>query len=241
MIILAVHSSSSYLGVAVSYDGIVSTESVLPPAREHLERLALLIHDRISSVGLGLKDVDGFGVATGPGSFSGIRVGLATVKGMALALHKPVTGISSLDILAWQALQEGEAGASIIDARRKEVYVGLHRKFEGQLIRLAAPILLPAKELFSYIERLGVPPILCGDDAAIAAVEADSAAVRIIAVTPSAVPCAFLAWQRLKRGDADELQSISPLYIRPSDAEEKRLSLAVSSGNRHDTNALRGK
>ena len=227
MIILAVHSSSPYLGVAVSDDGVIIAESVLPPAREHLEQLAILIHVQISRVGLSLKDVDGFGVATGPGSFSGIRVGLATVKGMALALQKPVAGIPSLDVLAWQALQEGTAGVSIIDARRKEVYVGLYRKSEGHLITLAAPALLPVKELLPHLERLGVPPVFCGDDAAIAAVEATTESIRKIIVTPSASACAFLALQRLKRDDSDELHSISPLYIRPSDAEEKRASSAT--------------
>ena len=74
--------------------------------------------------------IDGFGVAIGPGSFSGTRVGLATIKGMALALGKPVAGISSLDILAWQALKDGEWGAPVIDARRGEIYTAFYRKSE---------------------------------------------------------------------------------------------------------------
>ena len=135
MVILAVHSTSASLSVAITENRVVLREVILPPDRKHLENLAPLIRDLTAELHLSVLDFDGFGVAMGPGTFSGTRVGLATIKGMALALAKPVAGISSLDILAWQALKDGEWGASVIDARRGEIYTAFYRK-SGEKVML---------------------------------------------------------------------------------------------------------
>ena len=113
-----------------------------------------MINDVTARARVGLKNIDGLGVAIGPGSFSGIRIGLATVKGMALALKKPVAGIPSLEILAWQALKEGESGASLIDARRREIYVGMYKKSAGSLTQLNSPRLISSENLDELIEKL---------------------------------------------------------------------------------------
>ncbi len=106
MLILGVHTTSPHLGIAIVQGQQVLLEEVLAPRREHLENLAPLIRDALQKLNLGLQDFYGFGVAIGPGSFSGIRIGLATIKGICLVLGKRGVGISSLDILAWQALNE---------------------------------------------------------------------------------------------------------------------------------------
>lgn len=222
MIILAVHSTSAQLGVAVTSGDSVLAESVLPPGREHLENLALMINDVTARARVGLKNVDGFGVAIGPGSFSGIRIGLATVKGMALALKKPVAGISSLEILAWEPLHEGESGASLIDARRREIYVGMYKKSAGSLTQLNIPRLVSWENLNGLMEELPDPVVLCGDSAIEPAMQAVKRVVRRVIVTPSAAACAILARRRLSQGKQPDLHSIAPIYIRRSDAEEKR-------------------
>jgi tRNA threonylcarbamoyladenosine biosynthesis protein TsaB len=222
VILLAVHSTSAQLGVAVTSDGQVLAESVLPPGREHLENLALMIKDVTARARVGLKNIDGLGVAIGPGSFSGIRIGLATVKGMALALKKPVAGIPSLEILAWQALKEGESGASLIDARRREIYVGMYKKSTGSLTQLNSPRLISSENLNELIEKLPDAPVLCGDSAVEPAMQAVKRVARKVIVTPSPATCAVLAWRRLNQGWQEDLHSIAPIYIRRSDAEEKR-------------------
>jgi len=223
VILLAVHSTSPRLSVAAVSNGVVMAESILPPGREHLENLAVMIRDLAGHLRISVKSFDGFGVALGPGSFSGIRVGLATIKGMALALKKPVAGISSLEVLAWQALEEDESGAALIDARREEIYVGLYRKSEDRLILLDGPKLIAATDLGAFLEHLPRPPILVGDSAVEPVMV--SASVRTRTIIPSAAACGMLAWKRLSQGNQGELHSIAPIYIRRSDAEEKRIGV----------------
>lgn len=222
MIILAVHSTSAQLGVGVVSDDVVLAESILPPGRQHLENLALMINDVIERTRVRLKNIDGFGVALGPGSFSGIRIGLATIKGMALALKKPVAGVPSLEIIAWQALKEGESGAALIDARRNQIYFGMYKKSSSRLLSLNEPLLVSSDQLNNYLEKAPNPLVLCGDSAVEPLIESVSGAARTMIIVPSAAACGVIAGQRLSQREPEDLHSIAPIYIRQSDAEEKR-------------------
>jgi tRNA threonylcarbamoyladenosine biosynthesis protein TsaB len=222
MRVLAAHTTTPTLSVAFTEGGRVLGERTLPPGREHLENLAPMIRELAARLRISLEALDGFGVAIGPGSFSGIRIGLAAMKGMALALEKPVVGISSLAVLATQGLSDGDAGASVIDARRGEMYVAAYKKLENRLIELCSPELIPLAQLGRYCEALPKGLILCGG-AIVDGLEAEIPNVaRTVLATPSAAVCAMMAAQRLGSGDVDELHALSPLYIRRSDAEEKR-------------------
>jgi tRNA threonylcarbamoyladenosine biosynthesis protein TsaB len=141
------------LSVAITENRVVLREVILPPDRKHLENLAPLIRDLTAELHVSVLGIDGFGVALGPGSFSGTRVGLATIKGMALALAKPVAGISSLDILAWQALKDGEWGAPVIDARRGEIYTAFYRKSGEEVMLVAGPMLIKAEEFSQHTRK----------------------------------------------------------------------------------------
>jgi len=220
--ILAVHSSSPCLGVAVSQGDRVLDDRVLPPGREHLENLAPLIEDLTGRLGIGLEEMDAFAVACGPGSFSGIRVGMAMIKGLSLALGRPVAGISSLAVLAWEALEEGQTGAAVIDARRGQVYTGLYRREPAGLVLIDGPMLIDKKEFPGLIAHASDRPVICGDSAVDELVESVPEPVIGKTVGPSASGCALLAWHRLSRGEADELHTLAPLYVRRSDAEENR-------------------
>jgi tRNA threonylcarbamoyladenosine biosynthesis protein TsaB len=223
VIILAVHSTSAALSVAITENQVVLRESVLPPARKHLENLAPLIRDLTAELHLTVPAIDGFGVAIGPGSFSGTRVGLSTIKGMALALAKPVVGISSLGILAWQALKDGEYGAPVIDARRAEIYTALYRKSGDNVILLSEPMLMKTGEFAEHAEKVGDRLFLCGDPVLDHLVDSIPNVVRSPEISaPSAAACALMAYERIRSGDSDDLHLLSPLYIRRSDAEEKK-------------------
>lgn len=222
MMILAVHTTTPRLSVAIALDGRVIHEKALSPGREHLENLAPVVRDVIGHTKIRLEDVHGFGVAIGPGSFSGIRVGLATVKGIALALGKPVVGVSSLEILAWQGLGEGEVGASVIDARRGEVFAGIYRKSENKAVLMQGPLLIKADLFRGLLEQINHDsPAICSERAidSLSANLWDSHETRI--VIPSASACAILAEERFKGGVVEDVHSLAPLYIRRSDAEEK--------------------
>lgn len=219
MLILAVHSTTPTLGVACAQDNRVLGAVVLPPGRQHLENLAAAIQDLMVRLHKGLADMDGFGVAVGPGSFSGIRIGLATFKGMALALGKPVAGISCLDILAWQGLRSGETGASVIDAKRGDLYGAVYKRTENHLELLAEPKLIRRDE-FGYLMSRTPSSIVISAGQEHPGDYGNS--VHLRRALPSAGACAELAFERISRGDSDELHALAPLYIRRSDAEEKR-------------------
>jgi tRNA threonylcarbamoyladenosine biosynthesis protein TsaB len=225
VVILAVHSTSASLSVAIAKNRVVLREVILPPDRKHLEMLAPLIRDVTAELHLSVMDIDGFGVAMGPGSFSGTRVGLAMIKGMALALAKPVVGISSLDILAWQALKDGEWGAPVIDARRGEIYTAFYRKSEEKVMLVAGPMLIKVEEFSQNARKVSDKLILCGDPVLDHLVESIPNLVRSPVAAPSAAACSLLAYERIRQGNADDLHLLTPLYIRRSDAEEnKRLN-----------------
>jgi tRNA threonylcarbamoyladenosine biosynthesis protein TsaB len=222
VVILAVHSTSASLSVAITKKRVVLREVILPPDRKHLEMLAPLIRDVTAELHLSVMDIDGFGVAMGPGTFSGTRVGLATIKGMALALAKPVAGISSLDILAWQALKDGEWGAPVIDARRGEIYTAFYRKSEEKVMLVAGPMLIKVEEFSQNARKVSDKLILCGDPVLDHLVESIPNLVRSPVAAPSAAACSLLAYERIRQGNADDLHLLTPLYIRRSDAEENK-------------------
>jgi tRNA threonylcarbamoyladenosine biosynthesis protein TsaB len=222
VVILAVHSTSASLSVAVTDNRVVLSESILPPARRHLENLAPLIRDLTAELHLSLSDIDGFGVAIGPGSFSGTRVGLATIKGIALALRRPVAGISSLRILAWQALKDGQWAAPVIDARRGEIYAAFYRKSREDAMLVSGPMLIKSGEFSEHAEKVTGRLMLCGDSVLDHLVESMPNLVRSHVNAPSAAACALLAYERIRRSDTDDVHLLTPLYIRRSDAEEKR-------------------
>jgi len=221
VIILAVHSTSSALSVAITENERVLAEHAAEPDRRHLENLPVLIDDLLTRTRLSPSSIDGFAVARGPGSFSGIRVGIATVKGMALALKKRVVGVSSLDILAWQGLQDGERGFPVIDARRNEVYIGLYYRRNGRLERRAGPDLAPADSAALPATNEATRAIVCGDPVAERLAAGDPNRLEARVLVPSAAACAHLAWLSFRSGESEGIHSLAPLYVRRSDAEER--------------------
>jgi tRNA threonylcarbamoyl adenosine modification protein YeaZ len=181
-----------------------------------------MVKNATRELGIDLHDIDGFAVARGPGSFSGIRVGMATIKGVALALDKPVVGISSLEILAWQALEEGELGFTAIDARREEIYMALYMKENDRVNLLQGPLVMKLEEFHLVSDQFRDRAVLCADPSVCDSPQINPALVRRPVPTPSAVACARLALERFRARQADSIHGLTPLYIRRPDAEEKR-------------------
>ncbi len=222
LIVLAVHSSTPYLAVALTEDRRILVEKVLSPGRRHLENLAPTIAEVMDRACMSLDCVDCFAVAKGPGSFSGIRVGMAVVKGMAFALCKPVVGISSLEMIAWQSLEEGRQGICVIDAKRGDIYAAIYRKEGGRVLLAEGPMLIPPGSLNRLIDHACGDLKLCGDPIVNDILERRPHVLRIPVPIPSAAACALLALERCLRGEAENPHTLVPLYIRRSDAEEKK-------------------
>lgn len=206
MKILALDTALGACSAAVLDGDTVLAQRVEPMERGHQERLAPLVAEVVGAAGLGFPSFDRIAVTVGPGSFTGLRVGLAFAKGLALALNRPCIGIGTLEALA-----AGETGfvAAVIDARRDQIY--LQAFADGH--PLMAPDVLPASEAAARLAEVwsGGPARLVGPGAALL-----DGVIREAAIEPRAFPDAA-ALARLAVTAA--VTPPRPLYLRPPDAK----------------------
>ncbi|MFD2760296.1 tRNA (adenosine(37)-N6)-threonylcarbamoyltransferase complex dimerization subunit type 1 TsaB [Lentibacillus juripiscarius] len=133
MNILAMDTSNQAMGVAVSKDGQPLGELSTNIKKNHSVRLMLAIDHLMREVNMAPTDLDKIVAAKGPGSYTGVRIGLMTAKSMAWSLDIPITGVSSLEVLAWQGRFYHSYICPFFDARRGLVYTGLYRWTQGKL------------------------------------------------------------------------------------------------------------
>ena len=163
MRILAVDTSSERGSVCIFDSGQVLGEIRLACSVQHSERLFRSIDFLFDYVSFQLADVDLFVAARGPGSFTGLRLGLAAMEGFAAAHGKPGAGVSTLEALAWKSGIEDVVIAPVIDARRGEVYGGLYRRSEDTLTELQPPAVMKPEAWFRSLPDSHI--IFCGDGA----------------------------------------------------------------------------
>ncbi len=163
MRILAVDTSSERGSVCVTDGPEVVGEVRLSCSIQHSERLFGSIHFLFQYFTFKLEDVDLFVAARGPGSFTGLRIGLAATQGFVTAFGKEAAGVSTLQALAWNAGETPNLIAPTIDARRGEVYGALYRRVENELVEERPPVVLKPAEWFSSLPPQ--PLSFCGDGA----------------------------------------------------------------------------
>ena len=226
MLVLGVDTATAIASVGLAREGEPLGEESCPARSNHTETLLPLIGKLLVRCGVSLGDVHGIGVSIGPGSFSGLRIALSAVKGLAYALSLRVVGVSTLAALAHTVPDWQGHICPILDARKGEVYAALFRRARhGALERLtpdqvctprALLDLLPAPCLFlgDAVERYGdLIHERCGT------------AARLLPFTtyhPRGAVVARMAWERLSRGESDDLSTLVPCYVRKPDAEFKR-------------------
>lgn len=218
MRILAVETSTLAGGVALVDGERLIGEYLLDVRVTHSERLLPAIDHLLSDAGWRPHDLAGLAVAVGPGSFTGLRIGLSTVKGLALALGVPVAAVPTLDALAARLPFAALPVCPVLAARKGEVYCSLYRWERAGMRREWEYLALAPEEL---ARRLGEPVILLGDGAA--GIAAPAARLAPAAQRfPSPVTVAMLGLERLGAGDAVAAADLVPLYLRPSEAELRR-------------------
>lgn len=154
MNILAVDTSALTATVAVFKDGVSVFENNITNALTHSETLMPMIDYALKSVKLIPADIDLFAVSNGPGSFTGIRIGVSAVKALAYSLDKPVFGINTLKSLAYNlCMLEDIPICAIMDARRSQVYNAVYKFKDGKCTEIEAPRALPIDELCSSINE----------------------------------------------------------------------------------------
>lgn len=151
MKVLAVDTSSVVATCAVVDEEKVLGEFTLNQDMTHSEKLIPMIKVVMDSLGLRPEDIDLFAAAVGPGSFTGLRIGLATIKGLAHVVDKPVLGISTLEALAFN-IPWGDTIIPIMDARRDRVFTGIYRWENGILLNVLEPTIFEVDELLDFVD-----------------------------------------------------------------------------------------
>lgn len=188
----------------------------------HSRRLLSAIDIIMQTSGVSWQDLSGIGVSLGPGSFTGLRIGMATAKGLAAAAGKVLLGVLTLDSLAAKCVTE-RLICSVVDARKKEVYAAFYRcGRKGWSRRLGEPVVLPPVDLAALIDQ---PVLLVGDGAWIYrdvwhALLPDTTWIAPAGLhEPSATSLGLLAGEMFGQGDFLDLDDSVPVYVRSSDAE----------------------
>ncbi len=228
MKILAIESTAKVASVALTEDdrllamttadaGVTHSEILLPMAEEILSRC----HTTFADVGL-------FACTIGPGSFTGVRIGVATVKGLAFGRGTPCVGISSTEALAEHLTGLSGIVCPVMDARRGQLYTATFRVSPEGVTRLCPDRAMDkndlAKELASYHE----PVYLNGDgvaieEAALRALGSAPAALPPLLLSPNAYSCARVAYRKYLTGESVSDRDLRPVYLRLPQAERERL------------------
>ena len=205
------------LRVLAARDGETST---------HSEKILPLVASVAEDAGVDVGHLDAFAVGAGPGSFTGLRIGMATAKGLAFAAGRPLWVVSSLAALALDLVERGDAALylPLLDARRGEIYAGFYRAAHGVVEAIAPERVLPPEDLPAALAAMPAASAIAGGDAL--AIHRDPLAAlpgwvtldAAARTTPSAVAVARLALAGDRR---DVLGHATPAYIRPSEAEVK--------------------
>lgn len=226
MRILGVDTSTSCGSLGIIDDNRVVAEYALLRDETHSTRLLPAIQTLLKETRFGLDEIDGIAVSLGPGSFTGLRVGLSAVKGLALAAERPVVGVPTLDALASNLPFTPYVICPIVDARKGEVYFALYKDgVSGRVEQLTPYEVLTPPQLLEKIPLQETIFVGDGVETYRELIEERLGAKALFApphlrfLRGSTV--AEIGLQRFKRGEKDDISSLVPIYVRPSDAEIK--------------------
>ena len=230
MLILGLESSAVSAGAAIVKDGKLLAETYLNVGLTHSETLMVLMDSCLKNAGLTLDEIDAFAVAKGPGSFTGVRIGIAAVKGLAFGTGKPVYGVSTLEAIACGALLEEYLICPVMDARCGQVYTALFSYENGELKRLTEDAAMRLEELAVQVKPYARPVLLLGDGTDVSKTyfsENNAAEFRVfpeIFKYQHASGVAFAAAMRYNKGDTGETgEALQPSYLRLPQAERERI------------------
>ena len=226
MLILSLDTSTLVGSTAITRDDDIVAESCINVQRTHAERLLPAIKRMLEECGLSFSQIDAVAVTEGPGSFTGLRIGMATAKGICFAADKPIVGISTLAALAQNLAFARHPVCPVLDAKKKQVYCGLYRDPGDGLLRMEWSERAASPE--ELVRRITETTIFLGDGMR------KYGSMLSKALGPKALfaPANYhvvrasnvgrLARRRLRNGETDDLFTLTPRYLRRSDAEIAR-------------------
>lgn len=228
MIILSVDSSTPVAGVAIVDEEKIWAESFLNIGNTHSQQLLPLIKQTLDGAGLSLKDLGGIAVNIGPGSFTGLRIGMATAKSLAQVKGLKLIGIPTLDSLAFNlnGFSQGII-CPILNAKKQEVYTALYQMKNAQLVRISDYYAISPEKLAVNLRERGLPVTFLGDgvfeykDMLTDFLGNQATWASQNNILPRASSLAILGLEEFKKGREDSLFTLEPLYLRKSEAEIK--------------------
>lgn len=227
MLIVGIESSTPVASVALVSGEQLLGEITLNIGLTHSEQLLPLIDDLLHQAKIARTALQGVAVASGPGSFTGLRIGMATAKGLAQGLNLPIVSVPTLLALAF--LQAGHSGlvSPMLNARRSEVYTALFR-FAGEEYEQLEPYQAVSPQLWAEKLHDYQEPVLLAGDGAACYKEVWQGTLAVKAVFPPALfhltrgaGVAWLGQQKILSNRQDDLFALKPMYIRASEAQRK--------------------
>ena len=227
MRILAFESSAKTASVALLQDGILLAEYYQNSGQTHSRTLMKMAEDMLRNCDLSAADLDAVAAAAGPGSFTGVRIGVAAAKGLAWGGELPCYGVSTLEAMANTAAHLSGIVCCAMDARRAQVYHALFRAQDGELIRLREDCAISLEELAESLKNFEEPIFLVGDGAQLCynTLRDQIVTLRLL---PEAVRMqrasgvAAVAYRQALRGESPNGGELVPNYLRLSQAEREK-------------------
>lgn len=229
MKILAVDSSGLVASVAIVEDNTLVAEYTINYKKTHSQTLLPMLDEIVKMTETDLQSVDAIAVAKGPGSFTGLRIGAATVKGLALTLDKPVIGIPTVEGLAMNLYGADALICPLMDARRNQVYTGIYQFCDGELTVLEDQMAVGIDQIIQMLNERNQSVIFLGDGVSV---------YREIIEEKMMVPFSFApahqnnqragavgvrAMSYYKQGKTESADDFVPEYLRLSQAERERM------------------
>ena len=211
--ILALDTSTAIASVAL-YDGAVSAETTWRSGRGHSVELMAQVSVLMRLRRVEPSQLTAIAVAVGPGSYTGLRVGLAAGKGLCLALRIPMIGVGSLDVLAEAQQESGVAVRPLLDAGRQRFATALYRHQSGRLRQVGA---IEGKKLSEILEDIREETLLCGDVGGVSTGDLrENKLIRIASPASSLRRAGFLAeigWHLFQQGQLQDARQVEPIYL----------------------------
>lgn len=227
MLILSVDSSATPASVCL-YDDKILAEYFINTKLTHSQTLTAMIKSVLDVTGVNAEEIGCYAVNHGPGSFTGVRIGVSAVKGMAYALDKPCVAVSTLQSMAYNCLSMNTVVCACMDARRQQVYNALFRIKDGKAEQIADDRAIAIDALIEELKYMNEPVILVGDGAEL--VYNSCKELKSVSLAQEnqryqrASSVAMIAAEKIKNGETVSAAALTPHYLRLSQAERERMA-----------------
>ncbi len=227
MKILALDTSATVATVALCDDYKLLAEYTLNNGNTHSETLLPMVENVLADFKLGVEDIELFAASAGPGSFTGVRIGAATLKGLAFGMNAPCIEVSTLEALAENAVALSGLICPVMDARRSQVYTALFKSDGKSLTRILEDSAMSIEELDEYLSTFGEAVVFVGDgyDITLSALKKTTAKpIPDRLRHQSAYSVATVAYRKHSAGESVSDRQFKVNYLRPSQAERELMN-----------------